>query len=428
MLPESMRLRITLGLLIYAVTLSVVILTMGTALSERREKAVWRAMLASSLERDARAAGLVDANANRIDPVRLYDLDSQAASTLPRAIRRLPPGLHEGIVADGTTYAILVHVVSGHRIAAVSDVSSHEQAEQRFFLVILGVIAAGVGLLLLLTWWLAGRLLRPVSTLGRQVHALDPGHRGERVATGYVQQEVLAIETAVNAFLERLDAFVIREREFIDTVSHELRTPISVIAGAAELLEEAVPDEAAAQGALSRIRTTVGEMDETIAALLFLAKDPTAFAVTEPLRLDELLPAIIADHGPLQSSRGITVELVAAEPTSVMVPARIAAVAVGNMLRNAIEHTPAGKVCVALRAGVVTIDNAADEVDPALISARYRAAATASAPRNAGGGIGLYVIRRICERLGWELDFEALPNGDLRCQLDVRGTMVPARG
>lgn len=428
MLLESMRLRITLGLLVYALTLSLVILATGTALSERREKTVWREMLAASLERDARAAGLIEADTHELAPVRLYDLDARGASDLPSAIRQLSPGLHERVVAGGATYAILVHVIHGHRIAAVSDVTGHEQAEQRFFIGILAVIGIGVGLLLVLTWWLAGRLLRPVTTLGRQVHALDPGHRGERVATGYVQHEVRAIETAVNAFLERLDAFVIREREFIDTVSHELRTPISVIAGAAEVLEDAIPDETAARGALGRIRATVGEMNETIAALLFLAKDPTAFAVTEPLRLDELLPAIIADHAPLLASRGITVDLVAAEPTLVMVPARIAAVAVGNMLRNAIEHTPAGTVGVALRAGVLTIDNATDNLDPAIISARYRAAATASAPRTAGAGIGLYVIQRICERLGWQLGFEALPDGELRCRLDVRGTAVAMQG
>jgi signal transduction histidine kinase len=413
-----------LGLLIYALVVSALILAVATTLSERREKTVWREMLAATLERDARAAGLVEPDTDALPRVRIYDLDAPSASVLPREVRSLAPGFHERVTTRGVSFAILVHKFNGHRIAAVSDVSGHERAEQHYFLIILAAMAAGVGLLLVVTWWLAGRLVRPVVALGERVHSLDPGHRGDRVDTGYAQHEVRAIESAVNGFLQRLDDFVVREREFIDTVSHELRTPIAVIAGAAAVLDDAIPAEAASRSALDRIHITVEDMDETIAALLFLAKDPTAFAVSEPVRLDELLPGIINDHASLAASKHVAIDVLISEPTLVMAPARIAVIAVGNMLRNAIEHTPAGTIKVSLADGVIAIDNAVSDVDPATISARYRSAARMPATRPVGAGIGLYVIRRLCDRLGWALDFEALSTDRVRCRLDLRSTVV----
>ena len=92
---------------------------------------------------------------------------------------------------------------------------------------------------------------------------------------------------------------------------------------------------------------------------------------------------------------------------------------IGNLLRNAIEHTPAGQLQVALSRGVITIESRGEPMDAAAIARLYRAMAMADGERMTGGGIGLYLIQRLCEQLGWTLTYEQGDSGALRARLDL---------
>jgi signal transduction histidine kinase len=268
------------------------------------------------------------------------------------------------------------------------------------------------------TWWLAGRLLRPVSRLVDAVHALDPSLREARLTPGYQLHEIQALETAFNGFLQRLDGFVLREREFVDTASHELRTPISVIAGAAQVLESETLG-ADGQRALQRIRLTTDSMQDTLAALLQLAKEPSPAAAPAPLALETWLPDLIDDYRPLLEGRPLSLEVGTIESASVRVAPAVAAMIFGNLFRNAIEHTPAGRLEISLRKGVFSIDSRGDALDAAAVARLYRSLALADAGRTLGAGIGLYLVRQLCERLGWSLAYTHGESGKLQVRLDL---------
>ncbi len=411
----SLRHRITTGLLLYAAALTVALLTAAVILSEHHERRVWRTLLAEVMQRDLRAAGLAS-DEPAMAPIRLIDLDSPAASTLPATVRALGPGLHDDIEPGNLPYAVLVQTVNGRRMAALVDITAQQADEQRMGRLVAIATAVGMGLLLLTTWWLAGRLLAPVSALVRGVNALDPLQRERRVDTRFHQHEITALETAFNRFLERVDGFVMREREFIDTVSHELRTPIAVIRSAAELLkdERLTPS---GQRALARARGSTSAMQETITALLYLAKDPVAFAPVEPWRMDLWLPEVVDDHAHLKGGKPLSVEVGTLQPTTTRVPPAIATMVIGNLIRNAIEHTNSGELHIALSDGALILESRGAELDAEAISRLYRALAMADSGREAGAGIGLYLIRRLCDRLGWKLTFDNMPHGDLKARL-----------
>lgn len=414
----SLRHRISIGLLLYAAALTLVLVTAGVTLSEHHERRVWRALLADVMQRDLHAAGMTTDDAPAIATIRLIDLDSPAARTLPVAVRELGPGLHDDIEPGNLPYAVLVQSVHGRRMAALVDIAAQQAEETHVARLIAFAMATGLVLLLLLTWWLAGRLLAPVSALVRSVDALDPLQRERRVTTAFRQHEIAALETAFNRFLERVDGFVMREREFIDTVSHELRTPIAVIGGGTELLE----DEALTprgQQALARIRGASASMQDTVTALLYLAKDPVAFAPVQPWRLDGWLPAVIEDHRHLKGDKPLRIEVDQLEATSTRVPPVLAGMVIGNLIRNAIEHTASGELHVALHDRALILESHGAEVDAATISRLYRALTTTDTARAPSAGIGLYLIRRLCDRLGWRLAFDSVPNGDLRVRLDM---------
>lgn len=417
MKTNSLRARITVGLLLYAAVLSAAVIAVGGFLNDRHERLVWMSLLGDVMVRDLRAAHLPAGDVNP-PRVRLVDLDSPAARSLPAEVRRLGPGLYDDIDPENLPYAVLVRDVQGHRMAALIDISAQRAQERRLAYLLDAIVALGLALLMVATWWLAGRLLRPVSRLVDAVHALDPSLREARLTPGYPLHEIQALETAFNGFLQRLDGFVLREREFVDTASHELRTPISVIAGAAQVLESETLG-ADGQRALQRIRLTTDSMQDTLAALLQLAKEPLPAAAPTPLALEAWLPDLIDDYRPLLEGRPLSLEVGTIESASVRVAPAVAAMIFGNLVRNAIEHTPAGRLEIGLREGVFSIDSRGDALDAAAVARLYRSLALADSGRTLGGGIGLYLVRQLCERLGWSLAYAHGESGELQVRLDL---------
>ena len=417
MKTNSLRARITVGLLLYAAVLSAAVIAVGGFLNDRHERLVWMSLLGDVMVRDLRAAHLPAGDVNP-PRVRLVDLDSPAARSLPAEVRRLGPGLYDDIDPENLPYAVLVRDVQGHRMAALIDISAQRAQERRLAYLLDAIVALGLALLMVATWWLAGRLLRPVSRLVDAVHALDPSLREARLTPGYPLHEIQALETAFNGFLQRLDGFVLREREFVDTASHELRTPISVIAGAAQVLESETLG-ADGQRALQRIRLTTDSMQDTLAALLQLAKEPLPAAAPTPLALEAWLPDLIDDYRPLLEGRPLSLEVGTIESASVRVAPAVAAMIFGNLVRNAIEHTPAGRLEIGLREGVFSIDSRGDALDAAAVARLYRSLALADSGRTLGAGIGLYLVRQLCERLGWSLAYAHGESGELQVRLDL---------
>ncbi len=419
MRPLSLRHRITAGLLLYAALLSAAVLGASVVLNEQHERLVWRGLLTDVLERDLKAAGWRGGDVGTPNSVRLLDLDSALATGLPPTVRRLGPGLYDDIEPGNLGYAVLVRKINGRRMAALVDISAQRTQERRLAELLALTTIVGLASLLLATWWLAGRLLRPVSELVHSVHTLDPSRRNARVGTSFHQREILALEEAFNEFLKRLDGFVLREREFVDTASHELRTPIAVIACAAEVLQS----ESLSHGgrsALTHIRHTAVEMEDLLGVLLHLTKEPAAPTTVELLALDIWLPELAQDYRLLLEGKPLTLEMGPLESTQVRVAPVVATMVIGNLLRNAIEHTPTGQLHIALSGGVLTIESRGEPLDPAAIARLYRAMAMADGERATGGGIGLYLIQRLCERVGWTLAYEQGDSGALRARLDLR--------
>ncbi|MBB4592882.1 signal transduction histidine kinase [Xanthomonas arboricola] len=76
--------------------------------------------------------------------------------------------------------------------------------------------------------------------------------------------------------------------------------------------------------------------------------------------------------------------------------------AIGNLLRNAIENSDRGIIRISLSApGTVRIADPGHGMTPEEVSAIYARLARGNARQ--GNGIGLELIGRLCEHLGWKL-------------------------
>jgi signal transduction histidine kinase len=423
----GLRLRITLLVVAYMLLLSLAVVYHGNVVNERAERLVWSSLLQSELEHYLRRrAEDPDYRWRDTADVALYGEPGGAAP--PPKLARLQPGLHDEIRIDGGQRVVLVRDIDGRRMILTLDITEFEDEERHLTTLMVGSALGGLALSGLLIAWGLRRLVKPLADLARDIAALRPDRGGQRVSVGRrASSELVVISDAVNDYLARNERFVERERAFVDSSSHELRTPVAVIAGASELAlgQPGTPD--AVRNQLSRILRTARGVEQLISLLLVLAKDPQRLAqVSDHFRLDHLLPEIVDDHRHLCADKDLVLDLSPLPACELLAPLAIVQAAIGNLLRNAIENSDRGTISLALQpAGVVVIEDPGHGMSPEEISAVYAKVARGGGGRD-GGGIGLDLIARLCEHLGWRLEIEPRAPRGTRVTLDLGAALAPA--
>lgn len=415
--PGPLYRRVLWWLLGYLALLSLAVFSVGNYVHEHAEHAAWRALLNSELD------SIVEHVEHEphyrwqdSDTLSLYRFD---AVNLPDSLRPLHPGLHDGVMVKDRETAVMVRDTDAMgRVALVLDISDFHDLEQ---FATRWVMLAGV-IMIFVTVLMASfgmeRMVRPLSLLAQRIGALRPGAQGQRIDVDpRGSSELHTIADALNDYLERNEQFVERERAFISTASHELRTPIAVMTGAAELALEqpGLPDRARQQ--IQRVLRTAQGVEQLIELLLVLARDPARLAArAERIALDQLLPDIVEHHRHLLGDKDLSIGIQAA-PVDIVAPLAVVQAAIGNLLRNAIENSGRGHIELRLSASaVLTLQDPGHGMSPEEIAAIH--ARMARGERVDRGGIGLDLIARLCEHLGWTLQLQPCEPRGTQATLD----------
>jgi signal transduction histidine kinase len=267
--------------------------------------------------------------------------------------------------------------------------------------------------------WLAGRVIAPVFELERRVHNLAPGHAAPQLAQDFAADEVGALATTIEGYLVRLHDFIERERSFTADASHELRTPLSVIGGAVEVLLADPELAPRVRERIERIARAEHDMRIVMDGLLALAREPQG-AKTARGRCDvaQVVSEVIEQHRPLAHGKPLTVQLVILAHPMLRAQRALVAVAAGNLVRNALTYTREGQITVRVEQDRIRVE----DTGPGLSGT----AALSGSPRHAqGAGIGLSLVRRVCERYGWRLTLQDRTDGGVQAEI-VFEAEVPA--
>lgn len=428
----SLRARLAAGVLGFSVLLGATLLVQGHWIHESVEQRAWQALLQAERDvlverfRGAPGSALPDAGS-----LRGWLLGGQGAGPIGPELAGLAPGVHHRVrdPRTGQVLAVLVEDLPGGRLVLALDITDLEQAEGRQAVWLLVSALLATLLLGAVAWWLGGRLVGPLRRLSAQVDALQPAAIDQRLGIADGEgREIAAIAEAFNGYLRRHDGFVARERSFVDSVGHELRTPVAVITGAADVLAQRVGSDPALRTPLRRITQAAGGIDQLLRLLLVLAKEPARLrAGSDVFDLEDLLPDLVEDHRHLCVDKALTLALGTLAPSRLQAPAAIVHVAIGNLLRNAIENSDGGCVRVEVEpAGVVSVSDPGSGLGADEIGRLYAQRARRGDGR--GAGLGLALIGRICDHLGWTLAFEPGPDGGTRARLDLRGSLAAPAG
>ncbi|MBD9466145.1 two-component system sensor histidine kinase CreC [Pseudomonas sp. Pdm06] len=210
-----------------------------------------------------------------------------------------------------------------------------DRTERRLLAYGAGLVALGLLLGGLLSWWLSAALRRLTS----YAQAVSQGRRVE--VPHYRGGEFEQLAGAVEHMRTQLEGKAYVER-YVHTLTHELKSPLAAIRGAAELLQSDMP-AAQHQRFVSNIDNESARMQQLIERLLNLAqieqRQGLEDVVAVPLvaLLDELLEA----RGGWIERRQLKVEQHIAADLTLTGEAFLLRQALGNLLENALDFTPA---------------------------------------------------------------------------------------
>ncbi|WP_165857756.1 sensor histidine kinase [Marinobacter sp. JSM 1782161] len=263
------------------------------------------------------------------------------------------------------------------------------------------IISIGSALALAAVIWLVmRRVAKPVARLGEWAHGLETGNLRDPLPD-FRYPELNELAGLVRSSLSSLENSLEREHRFLRHTSHELRTPISVIRNNVELIRSLPPEQAAAADSIlasiidrvDRASLTMKHLTET---LLWLSREEPDNLPTRSVALDHLIQELVSEHRYLLRDKDVTLD-VQTDPATVALPDVAARVVIGNLIRNAFQHTWAGEVSIRQHGHTVHIDNhqASDE----------------EANDDLGFGLGLQLTAQLTERLGWTYRNDPAPGG-----------------
>ena len=309
----------------------------------------------------------------------------------------LPDGIHNvtGTEPDGTPFAykLAVRKTADDWFFLAYDMSHSIRSEEQFN----RALYATVGLFTLLSL-VVGPVVELATRLKRAGRDIQP----EPLAPNFSDDEVGQLAEALDAYSARLTHVVQRDREFNADVSHELRTPLAVIKGAVELLLSRPGLDEKTRARLLRIQRAEAQCTDLISALLLLSRNERGHGATNVCRLaTQLLDA----HRAQLQGKALALGVDGVDDLVVDAPEAAVAVALGNLIGNAVKYTTEGEVRVTVHPNAVEVRDSgpglSNEDAARLFERGYRGT---HAGHSQGGGIGLSIVRRLCELYGWTVD------------------------
>ncbi|MBT8095393.1 MAG: HAMP domain-containing protein [Woeseia sp.] len=276
----------------------------------------------------------------------------------------------------------------------------------------------------LLSFWLLSRsLARPVGKISETAARLASGDMTSRVGKkAYTRDEIGQLAAQFDRMAEELELQSRTRLEMFRNIAHELRAPLTRLQIAAELLERK-PDRSAQQ--VERIQYEIKRVEGLASQVLALARAEQLPDINESTSLVGVVDRIIKDAE--FEANAHEVRLLYSSPADDSVVrgnADAIASAIENVVRNAVQNTPAGgKVAVSIDRDTVTVVDDGPGVPADALEKIFEPFYRMDTNR-AGAGIGLAITKRVLQQVGGELEALNLADGGL--QITMRFALTKA--
>jgi signal transduction histidine kinase len=286
---------------------------------------------------------------------------------------------------------------------------------------ILFVASLGVG------WVISGRVLAPIDRITNVARDIQATNLSRRIELEGPDDELKRLAETFDGMLGRLDRAFAAQRRFVADASHELRNPLAIVQTNLDVALGPGGENGRIRDAAVVARRATDRMARLVDDLLALARLEVPSRHHELLDLVELVDECCEELRAAAADCGVAIETEITPSLGVVGDREELERALGNLLENAIRHSPAGaRVRLAAQArdgwAVLSVEDSGPGIAPehqARIFDRFYRVDVGRTREAGGTGLGLAIARQIVESHGGCLRLESEPDRGSRFTIEL---------
>lgn len=282
-------------------------------------------------------------------------------------------------------------------------------------LIILSLSTIGI---VIISYYLAGKLLKPISHINKKVKEIRDSSLDERISLGKSEDELHTLTVSLNAMFDRLQYSFTKQKEFISSAAHEMKIPLAItMLGMEDILSKDLNDEVRSE--LNSQQSNLRRLNKLVKDLLDISHLEHQETVRDDtVELKNLLTKALADFEIMFQVQGIqcttnieTINVRGEEDKLLRVFI--------NLVDNAMKYNLKSSGYINITAteennrAVISIANSGKtipEADLPHLFERFYRVEKSRATKYGGTGLGLTIVKKIIELHGGSISAESTNN------------------
>jgi two-component system, OmpR family, heavy metal sensor histidine kinase CusS len=310
------------------------------------------------------------------------------------------------------------------------DVSEKEELLARYRHWFWAILLGSLAMFPLVGYQIARQGIRPVEQIATTAQHISSTHLNERILPEGYPSELASLAGTFNQMLDRLEESFDRISRFTADIAHDLRTPVNNIRGEAEVALARARTVDEYREVLGSCLEEAVRLSNLISDLLFLARAESPLAHLHWARVDvrELLSSVREYYEGAAVEGGISLTMSDGdEPVMAELDRTLVQRAVGNLVANAVAHTPSGgSVVLAANtdaAGIfIAVSDTGAGIPPEALPRvfdRFFRVDTSRTQASGGTGLGLAIVRSITQLHGGSVEIASQLGKGTRVMLRI---------
>jgi signal transduction histidine kinase len=242
-------------------------------------------------------------------------------------------------------------------------------------------------------FWLLKRTSEPMALLSQWAFKLK--NNDHLLKEEFPIAELNDLASQLKSGVDKITEYNLREQQFLKYASHEIRTPLATIRACLDTLDFKLsgPEKKTVQRALK----ASSNMNRLSSALLWLARESEKPIEKTNIELTSFCEQQVTDHQYLINNRDVLINT-KINIDFIEIETDLLQIVFANLLRNACQLSGNGSIQITIDETYLYIKNPTIPEDEIGFSS-YQSF-----------GLGLQLVSRICEKIGWTFKFSEHPN------------------
>lgn len=274
--------------------------------------------------------------------------------------------------------------------------------------------------LFLIARFFAGRSIKPINLITETANSITKDNLSERIPLPENKDELYQLSTQINELLDRIENAVEREKKFTSDASHELRTPLAIIKGTLEVLIRKPREKEEYESKINYCISEVDRLNNLVDQLLLLARFENQMQniKCESVFINALVLDSISRFSQQIKEKKIQIKSNFSKDFYINSDNYLLSIIFSNIISNAIKYSKKEtqiKIEVTEVNGKVNciIEDNGVGINPIDLKNIYNSFYRSNAenhPEIKGNGIGLSIVKRICDLLNISIEISSIEN------------------